>query len=109
MSLRLARLRGPREASSLQGREIGSEAEKEARSRSFFGVKGTVGSVKVRDPPHLMERLQSSTTVPELSVSQSASAVNEDLDEWPSRVVVVTSAYLRRNRRTYQIRANHPR
>lgn len=57
MSLRLARLRGPMEASSLQRREIGSEAEKEARSRNACGLEGTVGSVTSRDPLHLMERL----------------------------------------------------
>lgn len=35
--------------------------------------------------------------------------MNEELDEWPNTVVIVISAYLRRNRRTYQIRANDPR
>ena len=49
LSLRLARLRGPLEASKLAETRDWMDAKKEARSENLSGLKGTVGSVEARD------------------------------------------------------------
>ena len=49
LSLRLARLCGPIEASKLAETRDWMDAKNEARSGNLSGLKGTVGSVEARD------------------------------------------------------------